>query len=248
MLLRIHVIGGQRFEDCSSLPPHHSDPAPMDFQSCRLKRSSDVIWMCRAYFSNSSCPLPWSNVVYRIPCSCGQVYIGETKRRLVSTQASVIRQSTAQDLHNGSQDYLSTPASECLQIDSAQPVFKATHQWKWAHSPSPSSSKWPRYYEAEQSSDEEDLLNEPFDPDTFYAWKLSSGLWSWLGTTVSPSGSGGWAPGVSGRGQSHATFFLRSFSREGSKPLSLQPQPHLHTCGVSWLIRDSQLVRVALYR
>ena len=23
-----------------------------------------------------------SNVVYRIPCSCGQVYIGETKRRL----------------------------------------------------------------------------------------------------------------------------------------------------------------------
>ena len=59
--------------------------------------------MCKASFTNNSCPLPWSrrtlrsmltkvkdtlppgkqsNVVYRIPCSCGQVYIGETKRRL----------------------------------------------------------------------------------------------------------------------------------------------------------------------
>ena len=61
--------------------------------------------------------------------------------QLGSTQPSVIRQSTTQDLHNGSQDHLSTPAPECLQIDSAQPVFRATHQRKRAHSPSPSSSK-----------------------------------------------------------------------------------------------------------
>ena len=94
--------------------------------------------------------------------------------QLGSTQPSVIRQGTAQDLHNGAQDHLSAPAPECLQTDSTQPVFRATHQQKRAHSPSPSSSKLSRYYEPEQSdesSDKEDLLNEPFDPDTFYASK-----------------------------------------------------------------------------
>ena len=46
-------------------PPHHSGPATRDFSPpSRLKRSSaGVIWMCRASFTNSSCPLPWSSTV-----------------------------------------------------------------------------------------------------------------------------------------------------------------------------------------
>ena len=62
-----------------SLPPHHSGPATRDFQSsisvealfhrCHLDVQANIVGK-------------QSNVVYRIPCSCGQVYIGETKRRL----------------------------------------------------------------------------------------------------------------------------------------------------------------------
>ena len=43
----------------SSLPPHHSGPATRDFQ----RSSTSVIWMCRASFTNSSRPLPWSSTV-----------------------------------------------------------------------------------------------------------------------------------------------------------------------------------------
>ena len=59
-LLKIHDIGGQRSVKIAplSLPPHHSGPAT------QLKHSSaGVIWMCRAFFTNSSCPLPWSSMV-----------------------------------------------------------------------------------------------------------------------------------------------------------------------------------------
>ena len=67
-LPRIHVIGGQRSMRIAppSLPPHHSGPAAMDFQSLpsQLKRSSiGVIWMCKASFTNNSCPLPCSSTV-----------------------------------------------------------------------------------------------------------------------------------------------------------------------------------------
>ena len=65
-LPRIHVIGGQRSvriappcllitglqQPGTSSPPY------------RLKRSSTgVIWMCKASFTNNSCPLPWSSPV-----------------------------------------------------------------------------------------------------------------------------------------------------------------------------------------
>ena len=83
--------------------------------------------------------------------------------QLGSTQPSVIRQGTAQDLHNGAQDHLSTPAPECLQIDSAQPVFRATHPRKRAHSPSPSSSKRSRDYEPEQSDESSTCWMNPLN-------------------------------------------------------------------------------------
>ena len=65
-LLRIHVIGGQRSvrigPPCLLITavqqPGTSSPPS------RLKRSStDVIWMCKASFTNNSCPLPWSSTV-----------------------------------------------------------------------------------------------------------------------------------------------------------------------------------------
>ena len=67
--LRIHIIGAQRPVRIAppSQPPHHNSPATREFQSSfqsRLKCSSEgVIWMWRASFANSSCPLPWSSTV-----------------------------------------------------------------------------------------------------------------------------------------------------------------------------------------
>ena len=65
------VIGGQRSVRIAppSLPSHHSGPATRDFQSSIwLKRSSaGVIWMCRASFTNNSCPLPWSSIRWSPP-------------------------------------------------------------------------------------------------------------------------------------------------------------------------------------
>ena len=66
-LLRIHIIGGHRsvWIVPPSLPPHHSDQQPgTSSPPSWLKHSSEgVIWMCRAFFTNSSCPLPWSSTV-----------------------------------------------------------------------------------------------------------------------------------------------------------------------------------------
>ena len=66
-LPRIRVIGGQRSVRIAppSLPPHHSGPEPgTSSPPSRLKRSSTgVICMCKASFTNNSCPLPWSSTV-----------------------------------------------------------------------------------------------------------------------------------------------------------------------------------------
>ena len=48
------------------------------FKSGRTLRSMTMLTKVKATLP----PGKQSNVVYRIPCSCGQVYIGETKRRL----------------------------------------------------------------------------------------------------------------------------------------------------------------------
>ena len=63
-LLRIHVIGSQKSVriEPPSLPSDHSSPATSPLS--QLKHSSAVIiWMCRASFTSSSCPLPWSSTV-----------------------------------------------------------------------------------------------------------------------------------------------------------------------------------------
>ena len=59
--------------------PSASSPVSVWSLRCRLG------WTLRSMLTKVKDTLPLgkqSNVVYRIPCSCGQVYIGETKRRL----------------------------------------------------------------------------------------------------------------------------------------------------------------------
>ena len=66
-LLRMHIIGGQRSVRIAppSLPlitlvQQSGTFSPLS----RLKHSSmGMIWMCRASFTNSSCPLSWSSTV-----------------------------------------------------------------------------------------------------------------------------------------------------------------------------------------
>ena len=61
-LLRIHIISGQRSVRIVplSLPSLHGSPATRDIQfSISVERSSEIVfWICRASFTNSSCPLP----------------------------------------------------------------------------------------------------------------------------------------------------------------------------------------------
>ena len=63
-LLKIHVIGSQKSVRIAppSLPSDHTSPATSPLS--QLKHSSaGIIWMCRASFTSSSCPLLWSSTV-----------------------------------------------------------------------------------------------------------------------------------------------------------------------------------------